>query len=92
MSDKDHTPRDIHLLTTDALLADLIAGFDISLGEGTLLRLNSDDARAMLDWYRRNQSRWAGNAHGAFVRLVIVFVHPGRNPRVELCGGQGAGL
>lgn len=54
-------PRDIHLLTIDALLADLVGGRAIALGEGNELSLGSDDARAVLDWYRRNRGRWQSN-------------------------------
>ncbi|WP_438382544.1 AAA family ATPase [Asaia sp. BMEF1] len=54
-------PRGIHFLTIDALLADLIGGRVVALGEGEEFALVSDDARAVLDWYRRNRGRWQSN-------------------------------
>jgi hypothetical protein len=54
-------PRDIHLLTTDALLAELVDGRAVAVGGGELLSLDSDNVRAVLDWYRRNRGKWSGN-------------------------------
>lgn len=53
--------RDIHLLTIDALLAELIGGRAVMLGGGEELAFASDDARAILDWYRRNRAKWQAN-------------------------------
>ena len=62
MADNTRAPRDIHLLTTDVLLAELVGGRSISVGDGKQLTLeSSDDARAVLDWYRRNRGRWQAN-------------------------------
>lgn len=61
MADDAPAPRDIHLLTIDALLADLIGGRAVALGGGDELAISSDDARAVLDWYRQNRSRWQAN-------------------------------
>ncbi|MES3043993.1 ATP-binding protein [Sphingomonas faeni] len=71
MADDTSTPRDIHLLTTDALLADLIGGRAVALGGGEQLALASDDARAVLDWYRRNRGKWAGNLSAADTDAII---------------------
>lgn len=67
----DTAPRDIHLLTTDALLADLIGGRAIALGGGKLLLVQSDDARAVLDWYRRNHGKWAGNLSAGDAEAIV---------------------
>lgn len=64
-------PRDIHLLTTDALLADLVGGRDIAIGGGTVFSLGSDDARAVLDWYRRNRGKWAGNLRAGDAEVIV---------------------
>lgn len=71
MTDYTGAPRDIHLLTTDALLADLIGGRAVALGGGEQLELASDDARAVLDWYRRNHSKWSGNLSAGDTEAVI---------------------
>lgn len=71
MVDDTGAPRDIHLLTTDALLADLIGGRTVALGSGEQLALASDDARAVLDWYRRNRGKWQGNLSAGDTESVI---------------------
>ena len=65
------TSRDIHLLTIDALLADLIGGRAVALGGGEKLKLASDDARAVLDWYRRNRGRWQANLSADDTKAII---------------------
>ena len=71
MADDTGAPRDIHLLTTDALLADLIGGRAVALGGGERLTLASDDARAVLDWYRRHRGKWQGNLSAEDTEAVI---------------------
>lgn len=44
--------RDFHLITTNTLLADLVSGRNIAIGDGRILTVASDNARAILDWYR----------------------------------------
>jgi hypothetical protein len=61
MADETAAPRDIHLMTLDALLADLIGGRAVALDGGEELALASDDARTILDWYRRNRGKWQSN-------------------------------
>jgi hypothetical protein len=71
MADDTPAPRDIHLLTIDVLLADLIGGRAVSLGGGEELALASDDARAVLDWYRRNRSKWQANLSAGDTDAII---------------------
>jgi hypothetical protein len=71
MADDTRAPRDINLLTTDALLADLIGGRAVALGGGEQLAFGSDDARAVLDWYRRNRGKWAGNLSATDTDAII---------------------
>jgi hypothetical protein len=68
-------PRDIHLLTTEALLSDLISGQKIGLGDGKLLALDSDDARAILNWYQHNHSKWAGNLFAGDAEAMIDVIN-----------------
>ena len=72
--DGQRTLRDIHLLTTDALLADLIGGQAVAVGGGEQLSLSSDDARAVLDWYRRNSGKWAGNLNAGDAEAIVDVV------------------
>ena len=71
MTNDNTAPRDIHLLTLDALLADLIGGRVVALGEGKELALTSDDARAGLDWYRRNRGKWQANLSASDADSII---------------------
>jgi len=72
LADEDQRPaRDIHLLTTDALLADLIGGRAVAVRDGERLSISSDDARAVLDWYRRNAGKWAGNLNAGDAEAIV---------------------
>ena len=71
MADETAVPRDIHLLTIDALLADLIGRRAVALGGGEELVLASDDARAVLDWYRVNRGRWESNLSATDTNAII---------------------
>ncbi len=74
MMDGSATPRDIHLLTIDALLADLVGGRAVALGGGDELAMASDDARAVLDWYRQNRSRWQANLSAGDTEAIIDMI------------------
>ncbi len=67
-------PRDIHLLTIDALLADLVGGHAVALGGGDELAMASDDARAVLDWYRQNRSKWQANLSAGDTEAIIDMI------------------
>ena len=71
MVDETAAPRDIHLLTLDALLADLVGGQTVALGGGQELALASEDARGVLDWYRRNRGKWQANLSVADTDAII---------------------
>lgn len=71
MADETAAPRDIHLLTIDALLGDLVGGRTVAVGGGQELALESDDARAVLDWYRRNRGRWQSNLSAGDTDAII---------------------
>ena len=70
----DDAPRDIHLLTTDALLAELIAGRAVATSASSQLRIESGDARAILDWYRRNPTKWAANLNAGDTDAIIDLI------------------
>lgn len=89
MNHEPRPPRDIHLLTTDALLADLIGGRAVALGTGGELTLEADDARAVLDWYRRNRGRWQANLSAGDTDAIIDVI--GAPPTtIEAEGGLDA--
>jgi hypothetical protein len=67
-------PRDIHLLTTDALLAELVAARAVAIGAGNQLSMVSDDARAILDWYRRNPTKWTANLNAGDTDAIIDLI------------------
>lgn len=89
MSDERRAPRDIHLLTTDALLADLIGGRAVALTDGGELSLTSDDARAVLDWYRRNRGKWQSNLSAVDADAIIGVIGTSP-PTVEAAASGGA--
>lgn len=74
MADDAPAPRDIHLLTIDALLADLVGGRAVALGGGDELAMASDDARAVLDWYRQNRGRWQANLSAGDTEAIIDMI------------------
>lgn len=74
MADDAPAPRDIHLLTIDALLADLVGGRAVALGGGDELAIASGDARAVLDWYRQNRGRWQANLSAGDTEAIIDMV------------------
>ncbi len=62
MSDTSKSARPLHLQTIDSLFAELMGGAVISVGEDNAeFRLNNADSRAILNWYRLNRTKWAGN-------------------------------
>jgi hypothetical protein len=67
-------PRDIHLLTIDALLADLVGGRAVALDGGDELAMASDDSRAVLDWYRQNRGRWQANLSAGDTEAIIDMI------------------
>ncbi|MDN5882718.1 MAG: ATP-binding protein, partial [Nitrosospira sp.] len=71
MADIEPAPRGIHLLTIDILLADLIGGRAVAIGGGDTFTISSDDARAVLDWYRQNRGRWQANLSAGDAEAII---------------------
>ncbi|OEC93385.1 AAA family ATPase [Rhizobium sp. YK2] len=74
MTENQSTIRELHLLTTDVLLADLVSGRSIALTDGKALEIASDDARSILDWYRRNPNKWTANQNTPDADAVINLV------------------
>lgn len=64
----ESAPRPIHLHTLDSLLADLVSGRAVSVGNGATFALPDDRARSALQWYRkRGAANWPASvsaAHG----------------------------
>ncbi|MGH9679172.1 MAG: ATP-binding protein, partial [Candidatus Acidiferrales bacterium] len=64
--------RPLHLQTIDSLFAELISGASISVGHGNdEFRLENADSRAILNWYRLNQTKWPGNVMAADVEAIV---------------------
>lgn len=64
--------RPLHLQTIDSLFTDLIGGVSVSVGEtdGEFI-LDSIDSRVILNWYRLNRAKWAGNVMAADVEDLV---------------------
>ncbi|MFM9864801.1 MAG: ATP-binding protein [Micropepsaceae bacterium] len=74
MSEKENRPqpRSLHLQTIESLFADLIGGIGISVEDGAPeFRLDSSDSRSVLNWYRINRSKWAGNVMALDVEAMV---------------------
>jgi hypothetical protein len=71
MTENTEAPRDIHLLTIDAVLALLVGGRTVALAGGREVGILSDDGRSVLDWYRRNRSKWSSNLSASDTEAVI---------------------
>jgi hypothetical protein len=65
----------LHLQTIDSLFAELIGGASVSVGEGNAeFRLDNVDSRAILNWYRLNQTKWAGNVMAPDVETMVLAI------------------
>lgn len=71
MPSDPRAPLDVHLLTTDALLAELVGGGAVSIAAGQRFTLSSDDARAVLHWYGLNRTRWTSNLSASDADAVV---------------------
>ncbi|WP_018391074.1 ATP-binding protein [Ancylobacter sp. FA202] len=75
MSETTPIKRPLHLQTIDSLFADLIGGASISVDEsGTEFSLTNVDSPAVLNWYRLNRSKWAGNVMTVDVEAMVASV------------------
>lgn len=81
--------RDFHLLTTDALLAGLVSGRNIAIGDGRILTIASDNARAILDWYRLNPGKWTANLNEADTDAIVNLI--GTAPPTVTLSDTGSG-
>lgn len=58
-------PRPLHLHTLDSLIADLVSGRPIQIGQGKEFSLPDDRTRSALQWYgERGTSAWTANVSG----------------------------
>ncbi|TBE06171.1 hypothetical protein [Rhizobium ruizarguesonis] len=74
MNDDSARPaRDIHLLTTNGVLADLVGGREVLIRGSDPYSL--DGARSVLEWYRANSNRWAVNQNAADIDAVDAAPH-----------------
>ena len=55
-------PLELHLHTLESLMADLVSGREILIGESETYSLSSDRVRSALNWYRtKGQVNWSSN-------------------------------
>jgi AAA domain len=55
-------PRPLHLHTLDSLIADLVSGRAVEIGEGNRFALPHEQARSALEWYRKKGAvAWTAN-------------------------------
>jgi AAA domain len=75
MSGTAKTLRPLHLQTIDSLFAELIGGDSVSVGaDDSEFRLENADSRAILNWYRQNRPKWAGNVMTSDVEAMVSAV------------------
>jgi hypothetical protein len=87
-SDKtESTARSLHLHTLDSLLADLVSGRAVVVGEETSFALADERTRSALQWYRaRGAVNWIANvsaAHGQQLVDAILNEPPVLEPLTE---------
>ncbi|NQT86515.1 AAA family ATPase, partial [bacterium] len=72
------TPTPLHLHTLDSLCDELVSGRGVTTADGTVFRLDSDEARAAFQWYLDHQSEWAKNVRTADLepRADAILVPP----------------
>lgn len=65
-------PRSLHLHTLDSLCEDLISARAVGVGkDDTPFALDSDAARAVLNWYFGHKSKWAGRVMEGDVDAIV---------------------
>ncbi len=75
----DFEPRPLHLHTLDSLVADLVSGRVVSVGDGETFSLPDDRTRSALQWYRtQGQANWAANVSANHGRKLVdaILVDP----------------
>ena len=71
MSDTPEGSRPLHLQTIDSLFAELIGGTSVSVGDqNDQFALKNVDSRSILNWYRLNRNKWAGNVMASDVEAM----------------------
>ncbi len=74
-------PRSLHLHTLDSLCADLISARAVGVGKDDApFALNSDAARAVLNWYFGHKAKWAGRVMEADVDAIVDSTATAPNP------------
>lgn len=97
MTESKEKPRPLHLQTIESLFAELIGGGAVDVDGAEAFSLSADDSRAVLNWYRLNPSKWAGNVMAADVESIVdsqskaiptlsvpALVAPGKKRRLRL--------
>lgn len=63
--------RPLHLQTIESLFAELIGGGAVQVDDKETFSLSTDDSRAILNWYRLNEGKWAGNVAAKDVEAIV---------------------
>ncbi|MBR0739746.1 AAA family ATPase [Bradyrhizobium liaoningense] len=72
MTNPPTSSRPLHLQTVESLFAELISGAAVLVGENeSEFRFDNSDSRSLLNWYRLNQVKWAGNVMVADVEAMV---------------------
>ena len=63
--------RPLHLQTIESLFVELIGGGAVQVDGRETFSLSADESRAILNWYRLNQGKWAGNVATKDVEAIV---------------------
>lgn len=64
--------RALHLHTVESVCIELIGGRSLAVGpDGKTFSLEKETSRAVLAWYFKNRTKWAGNLNGADVEAIV---------------------
>jgi len=68
------SPKELHLLTANALLIELVAGRSVNKGDNELLKIDNPDSRAILNWYRQHPDKWTANLNATDTDAIIDLI------------------
>jgi hypothetical protein len=67
-------PRQLHLLTIESLLSDLLQGRSVSIAGNRTVEFESDDTRNVLQWYYANTEKWDRNLSAIDTDAIVARI------------------
>lgn len=64
----------LYAQTLDTICDELVSGRAIPLDDGSELKLNSIESRAIFNWYYKNRNKWAGQNRAEDVKDIVEYL------------------